>query len=71
MISILRDSPLLLLFVIAAIGWPLGRIQIGGVRLGVAAVLAHVSAHENPFASERGEHGGEVAVVFLFEQTRA
>ena len=39
MIDILRYNPLLLLFVIAAIGWPLGRIQIGGVRLGVAAVL--------------------------------
>ncbi|MEX2144672.1 MAG: aspartate:alanine exchanger family transporter [Anaerolineales bacterium] len=39
MISILRDNPLLLLFVIAAIGWPLGRIKVGGVRLGVAAVL--------------------------------
>ncbi|MEX2160436.1 MAG: aspartate:alanine exchanger family transporter [Anaerolineales bacterium] len=39
MIELLRDNPLLLLFVIAAIGWPLGRIQIGGGRLGVAAVL--------------------------------
>jgi putative transport protein len=39
MIAILRDNPLLLLFLIAAIGWPLGRLQIGGVRLGVAAVL--------------------------------
>jgi putative transport protein len=39
MIEILRDNPLLLLFLIAAIGWPLGRIEIGGVRLGVAAVL--------------------------------
>lgn len=39
MIAILRDNSLLLLFVIAAIGWPLGRLQIGGVRLGVAAVL--------------------------------
>jgi putative transport protein len=39
MIEILRDNPLLLLFLIAAIGWPLGRLQIGGVRLGVAAVL--------------------------------
>jgi len=39
MIAILRDNPILLLFVIAAIGWPLGRITIGGVRLGVAAVL--------------------------------
>lgn len=39
MIAILRDNPLLLLFLIAAIGWPLGRLQIGGVRLGVASVL--------------------------------
>ncbi|MEX1246936.1 MAG: aspartate:alanine exchanger family transporter [Anaerolineales bacterium] len=39
MIELLRDNPLLLLFVIAAIGWPLGRIEIGGVRIGVAAVL--------------------------------
>ena len=39
MITLLRDNPLLLLFVIAAVGWPLGRLQIGGVRLGVAAVL--------------------------------
>ncbi|MCL5429594.1 MAG: transporter [Chloroflexi bacterium] len=39
MIAILQDNPLLLLFVIAAIGWPLGRVEIGGVRLGVAAVL--------------------------------
>ena len=39
MIALLRDNPLLLLFVIAAIGWPLGRIQLGGARLGVAGVL--------------------------------
>jgi putative transport protein len=39
MIELLRDNPLLLLFVVAAIGWPLGRIKIGGGRLGVAAVL--------------------------------
>lgn len=39
MISLLRDNPVLLLFVIAAIGWPLGRLEIGGVRIGVAAVL--------------------------------
>lgn len=39
MIAILQDNPLLLLFVIAAIGRPLGRVEIGGVRLGVAAVL--------------------------------
>ncbi|RPJ38542.1 MAG: transporter, partial [Chloroflexi bacterium] len=39
MIGILRDNPLLLLFVVAAIGYPLGRIKIGGTSLGVAAVL--------------------------------
>lgn len=39
MIALLRDNPLLLLFVIAAVGWALGRVQIGGVRLGIAAVL--------------------------------
>ena len=39
MIPLLRDNPLLLLFAIAALGWALGRVQIGGVRLGVAAVL--------------------------------
>jgi putative transport protein len=39
MIELLRDNPLLLLFVVAAIGYPLGQIRIGGSRLGVAAVL--------------------------------
>ena len=39
LIGILRDNPLLLLFVVAAIGYPLGRIKIGGTSLGVAAVL--------------------------------
>ncbi len=39
MIALLRDNPLLLLFVVAAIGYPLGRIKIGGISLGVAAVL--------------------------------
>ncbi len=39
MIQLLRDNPLLLLFVVAAIGYPLGQIKIGGGRLGVAAVL--------------------------------
>ncbi len=39
MIQLLIDSPLLLLFVVAAIGYPLGRIKIGGTSLGVAAVL--------------------------------
>ncbi len=39
MIQILIDNPLLLLFLVAAIGFPLGRIAIGGSSLGVAAVL--------------------------------
>ena len=39
MIGILIENPLLLLFVVAAIGYPLGRISIGGSSLGVAAVL--------------------------------
>ena len=32
-------SPLLLLFSIIAVGYPLGRIKVGGFSLGVAAVL--------------------------------
>ncbi|MBP2018202.1 putative transport protein [Symbiobacterium terraclitae] len=39
MLGILQDNPLLLLFLVAGIGFPLGRIQVAGVRLGVAAVL--------------------------------
>lgn len=39
MVKILTDNPLLLLFVVAAIGYPLGRIKIRGSSLGVAAVL--------------------------------
>ncbi|MEW8978015.1 MAG: aspartate:alanine exchanger family transporter [Symbiobacterium sp.] len=39
MLGILQNNPLLLLFLVAGIGYPLGRIKIGGVRLGVAAVL--------------------------------
>jgi len=38
-IQFLIDNPLLLLFVVAAIGYPLGRIKIAGGSLGVAAVL--------------------------------
>ncbi|HEX9019619.1 MAG TPA: TrkA C-terminal domain-containing protein, partial [Anaerolineaceae bacterium] len=38
-IAILRDNPLLLLFLVAAIGYPLGRVKVGGTSLGVAAVL--------------------------------
>ncbi len=39
MIKLLIDNPLLLLFVIAAISYPLGRLKIKGTSLGVAAVL--------------------------------
>lgn len=39
MIRTLIENPLLLLFVVAAIGYPLGRIRICGSSLGVAAVL--------------------------------
>jgi putative transport protein len=39
MVQLLVDNPLLLLFVIAAISYPLGRLKIKGTSLGVAAVL--------------------------------
>lgn len=39
MLQLLLDNPLLLLFVVAAVGYPLGRLKIGGSSLGVAAVL--------------------------------
>lgn len=39
MIAILRENPLLLLFLVAGIGYPLGRLKIGESSLGVAAVL--------------------------------
>lgn len=39
MINLLAENPLLLLFVVAAIGYPLGRITIRGCSLGLAAVL--------------------------------
>lgn len=39
MLKILINNPLLLFFVVAAIGYPLGRIRIRGSSLGVAAVL--------------------------------
>jgi putative transport protein len=38
-IDLLADTPLLLLFVVAAVGVPLGNVPLGGSRLGVAAVL--------------------------------
>lgn len=39
MIQLLSENPLLLLFVVAAIGYPLGRVRVRGISLGVAAVL--------------------------------
>lgn len=39
MIDLLAEQPLLLLFVVAAVGVPLGRLRLLGVRAGVAAVL--------------------------------
>lgn len=39
MIQLLKENPLLLLFLVAAAGYPLGRIRVGGASLGVAAVL--------------------------------
>jgi putative transport protein len=39
MVNLLVANPLLLLFVIAAISYPLGRVRIKGTSLGVAAVL--------------------------------
>lgn len=39
MIALLTDNPLLLLFIVTAIGYPLGQIKVRGTSLGVAAVL--------------------------------
>ncbi len=39
MIQVLIDNPLLLLFAVIAIGYPLGRIKVRGVNLGLSAVL--------------------------------
>lgn len=39
MLGLLRESPLLLLFVVAAVGYLLGRVKVRGFGLGVAAVL--------------------------------
>ena len=39
MLDLLLDNPLLLLFVVSALGYAVGRITIAGTRLGVAAVL--------------------------------
>lgn len=39
MIQLLIDNPLLLLFIVGAIGYPLGRIKVRGTSIGVASVL--------------------------------
>ncbi len=39
MVRLLSDNPLLLLFLVTAIGYPLGRIRVAGTGLGVASVL--------------------------------
>ena len=39
LIDILAENPLLLLFTVAAIGFPLGRIKLGGAKLGAVAIL--------------------------------
>lgn len=39
MIELLAQNPVLLLFVVAALGYPLGRVRIGGFSLGVSAIL--------------------------------
>ncbi len=39
MVSLLSQHPLLLLFVVIAIGYPLGRIRLAGTEIGLAAVL--------------------------------
>ncbi|HEY9088356.1 MAG TPA: aspartate:alanine exchanger family transporter [Anaerolineaceae bacterium] len=39
LVDLLRENPLLLLFLVAAVGYPLGRVRFGGASLGVAAVL--------------------------------
>jgi len=38
-VNLLRDDPLLLVFVVAAVGYLAGRIRVGGFGFGVAAVL--------------------------------
>jgi putative transport protein len=38
-VNLLRDDPLLLVFVVAAVGYFAGRIRVGGFGFGVAAVL--------------------------------
>lgn len=39
LVGLLSENPLLTLFVVAGIGYPLGRVKVFGISLGVAAVL--------------------------------
>lgn len=39
LVQLLAANPLLLLFLVAAVGWPLGQLRVGGSPVGVAAVL--------------------------------
>lgn len=39
LVALLIEQPLLLLFIVAALGYPLGQYRIGGTGVGVAAVL--------------------------------
>jgi putative transport protein len=39
LVNLLAKNPLLLLFAVAAIGYPLGRIRVGGASMGIAALL--------------------------------
>jgi putative transport protein len=39
MVRLLAENPLLLLFLVAAIGYPLGQVRVAGTSLGVGAVL--------------------------------
>ena len=39
LVELLQQNPLILLFLVAGIGYPLGRIRIGGISLGISAVL--------------------------------
>ena len=59
MFKILIDNPLLLLFLVAAIGYPLGRLKICGSSLGVAAVLfVGLAMIAGRGLLERGRRGG-------------
>lgn len=39
MLQLLSESPLLLLFLVLAIGAPLGKIKLAGVNIGITAIL--------------------------------